>query len=129
MSIYNLDGILYTDLSDNLRQNGHFVIYKLPGGRINWLWQVPTSDMMAHGIVVKVDEQEIKELKQKAEDVWGTGHEISRLINNTKEPFKNYIYDRDPLDSYTSLSGLGIVTGDAAHTTAPHYGYATNMSI
>lgn len=131
---------LYFELSDFPPDGGHNVIYKVPGGKINWLWYLPRPSPRRGIAQIDVSAEEIASLHRKADEVWqdkdssAAGHHdhhhpFAMLVRSTASPFLNFIYDRDPLPSYVSENGLGVLCGDAAHPTSPHFLRSTNMAI
>ena len=126
-----LGNCLYFELSDHLPSGGHNVVYKVPGGKINWLWYLPRPSPATRGIAqMDMSSDDLNSLHKKAEEIWGASNpHFAQLVRSTSSPFLNYIFDRDPLHHYTSSNGLATLCGDAAHATSPHFLRSTNMSI
>ena len=81
--------------------------------------------MQGKSLTMKVDDGMVRKMHEQAEKVWVP--EFARVIKETKEPFINVIYDRNPLERLV-WDNVALV-GDAAHPTTPHGLRSTNMSI
>ncbi|KAH9760862.1 FAD binding 3 domain-containing protein [Citrus sinensis] len=108
-------------------RGSHILVTELKKEKFNWVWYVnqPEPELKGNTTSVKVSSDMIEELHQRAEQVWLP--ELSRLIKETKDPFLNAIYDRDPLEKI--FWDRVVLTGDAAHPTTPHAARSTNMAI
>ena len=76
-------------------------------------------------MTMKVSNDMIQKMHQEAEKTWGPA--LLRVIQETKEPFVNVIYDSDPLKRL--FWDNVVLVGDAAHPTTPHGLRSTNMSL
>ncbi|XP_022951855.1 uncharacterized protein LOC111454587 [Cucurbita moschata] len=114
---------LYFDLGSGT----HIVIYELPNKKINWIWYInqPEPQLKGKSLTMKVDDGMVRKMHEQAEKVWVP--EFARVIKETKEPFINVIYDRNPLERL--VWDNVVLVGDAAHPTTPHGLRSTNMSI
>ncbi|CAL8464618.1 g4153 [Coccomyxa elongata] len=114
---------LYFDLA----QGTHAVLYDLPGKRLNWLWYInqPEPGLKGHSVTVKADDRKIAEMHEQAAATFTP--ELAALMQATKAPFINAIYDREPQDQW--VFGRIVLVGEAAHPTTPHGLRSTNMAI
>lgn len=119
----DLGKCLYFDLGSGT----HIVLYELPNKKINWIWYInqPEPQLKGKSLTMKVDDGMVRKMHEQAEKVWVP--EFARVIKETKEPFINVIYDRNPLERLV-WDNVALV-GDAAHPTTPHGLRSTNMSI
>jgi 2-polyprenyl-6-methoxyphenol hydroxylase-like FAD-dependent oxidoreductase len=53
--------------------------------------------------------------------------QCTALLQATKAPFINAIFDREPLERW--VFGRVVLAGEAAHPTTPHALRSTNMAI
>ena len=74
---------------------------------------------------MKVSSEMIQKMDWEAEKVWIP--EFVRVIQETKDPFLNLIYDTDSLEQI--FWDNVVLVGDAAHPTTPHGARSTNMSV
>ncbi|KAF3958412.1 hypothetical protein CMV_016687 [Castanea mollissima] len=74
---------------------------------------------------MKVSSEMIQKMHQETEKVWVP--EFVRVIQETKDPYLNLIYDTDPLEQI--FWDNVVLVGDAAHPTTPHGLRSTNMSM
>ena len=74
---------------------------------------------------MKVSSEMIQKMHLEAEKVWVP--EFVRVIQETKDPFLNFIYDTNPLEQI--FWDNVVLVGDAAHPTTPHGARSTNMSV
>ena len=74
---------------------------------------------------MKVSSEMIQKMHREAEKVWVP--EFARVIQETKDPFLNLIYDTNPLEQI--FWDNVVLVGDAAHPTTPHGLRSTNMSV
>ena len=74
---------------------------------------------------MKVSSEMIQKMHREAEKVWVP--EFVRVIQETKDPFLNLIYDTNPLEQI--FWDNVVLVGDAAHPTTPHGVRSTNMSV
>ncbi|XP_065629789.1 uncharacterized protein LOC112006444 isoform X2 [Quercus suber] len=114
---------LYFDLG----YETHSVFYELPNKRLNWIWYVnqPEPELKRNSVTMKVSSEMIQKMHREAEKVWVP--EFVRVIQETKDPFLNLIYDTDPLEQI--FWDNVVLVGDAAHPTTPHGVRSTNMSV
>ncbi|PON57936.1 FAD/NAD(P)-binding domain containing protein [Parasponia andersonii] len=114
---------LYFDLSSGT----HTVIYELLKEKLNWVWYInqPEPQLKGNSMTMKVSDDMIQRMHQEAEKTWGPA--LVRVIQETKEPFVNVIYDSDPLERL--FWDNVVLVGDAAHPTTPHGLRSTNMSL
>ncbi|XP_022131857.1 uncharacterized protein LOC111004901 [Momordica charantia] len=114
---------LYFDLGSGT----HIVLYELLKKKINWIWYInqPEPQLKGNSLTMKVHDEMVRKMQEQAEKVWVP--EFVRVIKETKEPFINVIYDRDPLEQL--VWDNVVLVGDAAHPTTPHGLRSTNMSI
>ncbi|XP_030962144.1 uncharacterized protein LOC115983570 [Quercus lobata] len=114
---------LYFDLGSET----HSVFYELPNKRLNWIWYVnqPEPELKRNSVTMKVSSEMIQKMHLEAEKVWVP--EFVRVIQETKDPFLNFIYDTDPLEQI--FWDNVVLVGDAAHPTTPHGLRSTNMSV
>ncbi|KAJ7528061.1 hypothetical protein O6H91_16G081800 [Diphasiastrum complanatum] len=119
----DLGKCLYFDLAPG----SHAVLYELAGKRLNWLWYVCQEEPNLKGIsvTIKADESMVKKMHEEASRTFMP--ELALLMQSTKFPFVNAIFDRDPLKQI--VWGHVVLVGEAAHPTSPHGIRSTNMSI
>ncbi|XP_068648872.1 uncharacterized protein [Aristolochia californica] len=119
----DLGNCLYFDLASG----SHSAFYELPNKRINWIWYInqPEPEFEGHSVTMKVTPEMIEKIHQEADKIWIP--ELARVMQETKDPFINVIYDADPLPRL--FWDNVVLVGDAAHPTSPHGLRSTNMSI
>lgn len=81
--------------------------------------------MQGNSVTMKVHDEMVRKMHEEAEKVWVP--ELVAIIKETKEPFINVLYDRNPLEQL--VWDNVVLVGDAAHPTTPHGLRSTNMSI
>lgn len=114
---------LYFDLGSAT----HIVLYELPKKKINWIWYVnqPEPQLKGNSMTIRVQDEMVRKMHEQAEKIWVP--EFVKIVKETKEPFINVIYDRNPLEQI--FWDNVVLVGDAAHPTTPHGLRSTNMSI
>ncbi|KAJ4707950.1 zeaxanthin epoxidase, chloroplastic-like [Melia azedarach] len=119
----DLGKCLYMDLGSG----SYIVLVELIKEKVAWSWFInqPEPDLKANTTTMKLSNDMMKVLHQRAEKVWVP--ELARVIKETKDPFVNVIYDCDPLSQI--FWDKVVLTGDAAHPTTPNSGRSTNMAI
>ncbi|KAH6783721.1 oxidoreductase family protein [Perilla frutescens var. hirtella] len=119
----DLGKCLYFDLGSGT----HSVFYELLNKRINWIWYVnqPEPQLKGNSVTMKVSSDMIAKMHEAAEKVWLP--ELVKVIQETKDPFLNVIYDCEPLGQIVWQNV--VLIGDAAHPTTPHGLRSTNMSV
>ena len=140
----DLGKTLYFELSQNLSQNGHTVVYLIPntttttenntnnnnnntttnnnnsGVQINWLWYLPSPPPSKNSFTSAPPASYLPPLLSQASSSFSPA--FVSLVRSTSSPFLNHIFDlSSPLSSLLSPSGRGGMVGDAAHPTSPHY--------
>ncbi|KAK3212561.1 hypothetical protein Dsin_017267 [Dipteronia sinensis] len=119
----DLGKCLYMDLNSE----GHTTLVELMYERFNWVWyeNQPEPQLKDNTATIKVSSEMISAMHQKVKKGWVP--EMARLVEETKDPFINVIYDCDPLTQI--FWDKVVLVGDAAHPTTPHYARSTNMAI
>ncbi|KAL5786117.1 hypothetical protein ACOSQ2_008509 [Xanthoceras sorbifolium] len=119
----DLGKCLYMDLNSE----SHMVLVELMYKRFNWVWYVnqPEPKLKDNTATIKVSSEMIRAMHQEVKKAWVP--ELARLVEETKEPFINVIYDCDPLTQI--FWDKVVLVGDAAHPTTPHYARSTNLAI
>ncbi|MEY3786520.1 MAG: hypothetical protein RLZ75_725 [Pseudomonadota bacterium] len=117
-----------------MTERSHAVIYYLPQG-LNWLIYVNTTedidptyierDEVVGNITSTATLEELDAFYKFVDCHYQPV--LASIIRKTKAPFKNQIYDINPLDIYSKNRVLLI--GDAAHATSPHYLRGSNMAV
>ena len=117
-----------------MTERSHAVVYYLPQG-LNWLVYVNTNEdgeptyLDREAVIGHItDAATVEQLETFYEFVDSHYQPVlASIVRATKRPFKNQIYDIDPLDAYSTNRVLLI--GDAAHATTPHYIRGSNMAV
>ncbi|KAH7574174.1 hypothetical protein JRO89_XS03G0262000 [Xanthoceras sorbifolium] len=120
----DLGKCLYMDLNSE----SHMVLVELMYKRFNWVWYVNQPEpklKVDNTATIKVSSEMIRAMHQEVKKAWVP--ELARLVEETKEPFINVIYDCDPLTQI--FWDKVVLVGDAAHPTTPHYARSTNLAI
>lgn len=81
--------------------------------------------MQGNSMTIRVQDEMVRKMHEQAEKIWVP--EFVKIVKETKEPFINVIYDRNPLEQI--FWDNVVLVGDAAHPTTPHGLRSTNMSI
>lgn len=81
--------------------------------------------LQGNSMTMKVSNDMVQKMHQEAEKTWGPV--LVRVIQETKEPFVNVIYDGDPLKR--QFWENVVLVGAAAHPTTPHRLRKPNMLL
>lgn len=100
--------------------------YLIVKSRNDCTYKAKSDDQLqGNSVTTKVSRDEIEAMYEAAEKVWIP--ELVKVMQETKEPFLNAIYDSEPLDQFCWDNV--VLIGDAAHPISPHGARSTNMSI
>ncbi|PRP82506.1 hypothetical protein PROFUN_10076 [Planoprotostelium fungivorum] len=121
-------------LSFKISGRQHAVIYYLPPGDIiNWIVYLPESEEKyvhrkeaASGMTKDATDEEIQQFLSQVKEVFSQSS-LPDIIQSTDKPYKNMIYDSEPLPHLHK--GKVLLMGDAAHYSTPHLVKGSNMAI
>jgi len=78
-------------------------------------------------LTMTLSEEEFEKFKREIKPIFKDHEVYYHLIELTKKPFANVIYDREPISRW-SFGNVTLI-GDAAHPVTPNMGQGANMAI